>query len=73
MSTLNSNASPERILRQLLEQAKANWGEDRAKEIRATLEQASRHLSEVLNHLPDKETEPGFYLYGPKRNYPSDN
>ncbi len=61
MSTSNSNASPEDILRQLLEQAKANWGEDRAKEIRATLEQASRQLSEVLNHLPDKETEPGFY------------
>ena len=61
MSTLNSNASPERILRQLLEQAKANWGEDRAKEIQDTLEQASRQLSEVLNHLPDKETEPGFY------------
>ena len=61
MSTLNSNASPEDILRKLLEQAKANWGEDRAKEIRATLEQASRQLSEVLNHLPDKETEPGFY------------
>ncbi len=61
MATLNSNASPEHILRQLLEQAKANWGEDRAKEIRDTLEQASRQLSEVLNHLPDKETEPGFY------------
>ena len=62
MSTLNSNASPEHILRQLLEQAKANWGEDRAKEIRDTLEQASRQLSDVLSNLPNKETEPGFYL-----------
>ncbi len=53
MSTLNSNASPEQILRQLLEQAKANWGEDRAQEIRDTLEQASRQLSEVLSNLPD--------------------
>ena len=61
MSTSNSNSSPEDILRQLLEQAKANWGEDRAREIRETLEQASRQLSEVLNNLPDKETEPGFY------------
>ena len=61
MSTLNSNASPDDILRQLLEQAQANWGEDRAREIRATLEEASRQLSEVLNNLPDQETEPGFY------------
>ncbi len=61
MSTLNTNASPEEILHQLLEQAQANWGEDRAREIRATLEEASRQLSEVLNNLPDQETEPGFY------------
>lgn len=64
MSTLNSNnsnASPEDILKRLLEQAKANWGKDRAKEIRFTLEQASRQLSEISNNLPDKETEPGFY------------
>ncbi len=54
-------ASPEHILRQLLEQAKANRGEGRAEEIRDTLEQASRQLSEVLSNLPDKETEPGFY------------
>ena len=61
MSTLSTNAFPEDILRQLLEQAEANWGEDRAREIRATLEEASRQLSEVLNNLPDQETEPGFY------------
>ena len=61
MSALNTNASLEDILRQLLEQAKANWGENRAREIRATLEEASRQLSEVSSNLPDKETEPGFY------------
>ena len=61
MSTFNSNASPEDIFRRLLEQAKAMWGEDRPQEIQVTLEQASRQLSEVLNNLPDKETEPGFY------------
>ena len=61
MSSLNSNASPEDIFRRLFEQAKANWGDDRAREIQVTLEQASRQLSEVLNNLPDKETEPGFY------------
>ena len=61
MSTSNSKSSPEDILRKLLEQAKANWGEDRTQEIQVTLEQASRQLAEVLNNLPDKETEPGFY------------
>ncbi len=61
MSTSNSNATPDDILRKLLEQAKANWGEDRAEEIQVTLESASRQLAEVSNNLPDKETEPGFY------------
>ncbi len=61
MSTLNANVSPEDIFRRLLEQAKVIWGEDHAREIQVTLEQASRQLSEVLNNLPDKETEPGFY------------
>ncbi len=61
MPTSNSNASSEDILRKLLEQAKANWGEDRAQEIQVTLELASRQLAEVSSNLPDKETEPGFY------------
>ena len=61
MPTCNSNSSPEDIFRKLLEQAKANWGADRAQEIQVTLENASRQLSEVSNNLPDKETEPGFY------------
>jgi hypothetical protein len=61
MGTSDSNASPDDILRKLLEQAKANWGPDRAGEIQVTLEDASRQLSEVSNNLPDKETEPGFY------------
>ena len=61
MSRLNSNASAEDIFRRLSEQAKAKWGEDRAREIQISLEQVSRQLSEVLSNLPDKETEPGFY------------
>ncbi len=61
MSAKNPNATPEEIRRKLLEQAKANWGEDRAEEIQVTLESASRHLAEVSNNPPDKETEPGFY------------
>ena len=61
MSTLDSNASSEDIYRRLLEQAKTIWGEGRTNEIQTTLEQASQQLSEVMNNLPDKETEPGFY------------
>ncbi len=61
MPPLNSSTSPEEILQKLLEQAKANGGEDRAQEIQAILETTSRQLSEVSSNLPDKETEPGFY------------
>ena len=61
MPTSNSNSSPEDILQNLLEQAEKKWGVDRALEIKATLETASKQLSEVSNNLPDKETEPGFY------------
>ena len=61
MPTFNSNSSPEDILQNLLEQAEKKWGVDRSLEIKATLETASKQLSEVSNNLPDKETEPGFY------------
>ena len=61
MPTSNSSSSPEDILQNLLEQAEKKWGVDRAREIKATLENASEQLSEVSNNLPDKETEPGFY------------
>ena len=61
MPTSNSNSSPEEILQNLMEQAEKKWGMDRALEIKATLETASKQLSEVSNNLPDKETEPGFY------------
>jgi hypothetical protein len=61
MSRSNSSTSPEEILQKLLEQARANWGEERTQEILATLESTSRQLSEVSSHLPDRETEPGFY------------
>jgi hypothetical protein len=61
MPASDNNASPEGILRKLLEQARATWGADRTRQIQETLENASRQLSQVANSLPDKETEPGFY------------
>jgi hypothetical protein len=61
MPAPKSSTSPEDILRRLLEQARAKWGEERTQEIQATLESASRQILEVSSHLPDKETEPGFY------------
>jgi hypothetical protein len=61
MSTSSSGASPDEIFQRLMELAKTNWGEERAQEILATLESASRQLLEVSSNLPDKETEPGFY------------
>jgi hypothetical protein len=61
MPASSNNASPEGILRNLLEQARATWGDDRTRQIQETLETASRQLSQVANSLPDKETEPGFF------------
>jgi hypothetical protein len=57
----DANATPEEILRRLLEQARATWGADRTRQIRETLENASRQLSEVSHNLPDRETEPMFF------------
>jgi hypothetical protein len=61
MPSSKPSTSPQEVLRRLLEQARAHWGEERAQEIRATLENTSEQLSEVSSNLPDKETEPGFY------------
>jgi hypothetical protein len=61
MPASKSSTSLEDILRRLLEQARAKWGEEHTQEMQAILESASRQLLEVSSNLPDKETEPGFY------------
>ena len=49
------------ILSRLLAEAQRLWGEVRAEELLASLEQTSVNLHQIASHLPDPSVEPGFY------------
>lgn len=53
--------SQEEIFRQLMEEAKQRWGEQRAEALRVSLEQTSQNLYQIAINPPHWETEPGFY------------
>jgi len=53
--------SQEEIFRQLMEEAKQRWGEQRAKVLRVSLEQTSQNLYQISINPPHWEIEPGFY------------
>jgi hypothetical protein len=62
MTSMKPDMSPENILRELSEQAKSLWGEQRAEALQAQLEQTARNLQEIAQNLPRySEVEPGFY------------
>jgi hypothetical protein len=61
MTSMKPDMSPENILRELSEQAKSLWGEQRAEALQAQLEQTARNLQEIAQNLPRHEVEPGFY------------
>jgi hypothetical protein len=54
--------SREEILKSLEERATALWGQERAQEIRSTIEQTAGHIWQLSQDLPDLEEEPGFYF-----------
>ena len=49
------------ILSRLLAEAQRLWGEVRAEELLASLEQTAGNLHQIATHLPDPSVEPGFY------------
>ncbi len=49
------------ILSRLLAEAQRLWGEVRAEELLASLEQTAGNLHQIASHLPDPSVEPGFY------------
>ena len=61
MAGIKPDATVEDILRELMEQAKTLWGEQKVQIIRTSLEQTAQHLHNVGQSLPDPGVEPGFY------------
>jgi hypothetical protein len=51
--------SAEDIASQLVEQARILWGEQRADQIRGSLEQTARMLLQLRRNLPGRDIEPG--------------
>ena len=49
------------ILSRLLAEAQRLWGEVRAEELLASLEQTAGNLHQIASHLPGPSVEPGFY------------
>ena len=61
MMDVESGESAAEILSQLLAEARRLWGEERAQELRASIEQTAANVHQVASHLPDPSVEPGFY------------
>ena len=49
------------FLSRLLAEAQRLWGEERAHELRTSIEQTAGNLHQIATHLPDPSVEPGFY------------
>ena len=61
MVNMKPNDSIEDIARELRAQAVRLWGEERAVEPEASLEQTALHLWEVGQQTCHRDLEPGFY------------
>ena len=61
MITKDPTPSQEEITRGLSEQAKRLWGEERAEELKPSLENTASQLLRLAGNLPERDLEPGFY------------
>ena len=61
MPGMRPDASHEDIVRELTEEARTLWGQERAEALGASLEQTAQQLGDVGRTLPPREVEPGFY------------
>ena len=61
MVSLRPDATLKEVFRDLTEQAKALWGEERARAVSTSVEATARRLWDVSSNLPHREVEPGFY------------
>ena len=49
------------IIKQLADQARAHWGDERAAGLGSLIEQTAEQIEFLRLNLPQAETEPGFY------------
>ncbi len=61
MTDMKPEDSEAEILSRLLAEARRLWGEERAQELRTSIQQTARNLHQIATHLPDSSVEPGFY------------
>ena len=61
MTDVNPGETEAEILSRLLAEARRLWGEERAQELRTSLQQTAGNLHQIATHLPDASVEPGFY------------
>ena len=61
MPELETGESAGEILSGLLAAARRLWGEERAQELRTSIELTASNLHQIATHLPDSSLEPGFY------------
>lgn len=58
---MSNKPTHEELLRDITDRAKALWGEAKAAEMAAALEQTARHMEEIDRTMPKVDVEPGFY------------
>ncbi|PKB71173.1 MAG: hypothetical protein BZY87_06800 [SAR202 cluster bacterium Io17-Chloro-G6] len=61
MVNMKPDDSVEEITRELRAQAARLWGEERAVELEASLQQTASQLWELGQVTPNRDLEPGFY------------
>ncbi|MEC8909725.1 MAG: hypothetical protein VYC44_01925 [Chloroflexota bacterium] len=61
MANMKPNDSVEKIVVQLRTEAIRLWGEQRATELEASLQQTAQQLWDLGQVIPHRDLEPGFY------------
>ncbi len=61
MVVMRPGITREELLLELTERAQDLWGEERARVMATSLEEAARQLWEISQTLPPRDLEPGFY------------
>ncbi len=58
---MSAKPTHEELLRDITERAKALWGEAKATEMAAALEQTAFNMAEIDRAIPKRDMEPGYY------------
>ena len=58
---MSAKPTHEELLRDITDRAKALWGEAKAAEMEAALEQTALNMAEIDRTMPKRDMEPGYY------------